>query len=531
MGSKNDANEALLCGGEDISALVVDLGFCTSKIGHNQEDTPRIFLNSICGERIYVEDARTRGTEQNSYSDSGGSGSSGKSGRSGGSGCSGSRRSVGRRGSRLKFPLNLYNRDEHVRIKPLFERDKGGTVSLNGDVFEKILEYAIEGVTVKRVFECSDEVIDPIKLGGLNLNFEDHPILLSESNIHNNKIREEITEILFEKYNVPALYFAKKAKLTSFSLGRSNSLVIDVGFSSMNINPVYEGYVLQKNAFEYNIGGDYFDKLIYEKLKRDHINIVPYFCTNGNFKKGERTADLFRNIHSSYRKEAILDIVRYMKESVCRIRVENSTPRSDTGGSGSGSGSASVSASGSVGGSVVGGSVGGRGNVIFNNADNGTPNSTVKDIPNDIPPGEEYFELPDGAKINIDKYKYDIAENLFKSMPGENNFKGLPQSIINCILSSDVDIRKDLLQSIIVTGGSSQFPGLVERLLNSLKEKECFTQSVKLKILNTTSLVESTYSSWLGGSILASLGTFQQLWVSKREFLESGHALIFDRCF
>ncbi|CRH03915.1 actin-related protein, putative [Plasmodium relictum] len=461
MSLKNETNENILCGGEDISALVVDLGFNTSKIGHNQEDTPRIFLNSICGENIYEEERNISELEKKNYY------------------------------KKLKFPLNLYNRNENVRIKPLFDRDKSNNVILNSDVFERILEYSIEGVEVKRIFECTDEIINPIKLGGLNLKFDEHPILLSESNIHNNKIREQITELLFEKYNVPALYFAKKAKLTSFSLGRSNSLVIDIGFSSLNINPVYEGYVLQKNSFEYNVGGDYFDKLIYDKLKKDNINIIPYFCSqkyNG--------IDVYKNIHSSYKEEAILDIIRYMKESVCKIRIENDIKSKE------------------------------------NNINNlkGNENDNLNNNMND-PPKEEFFELPDGYKINVEKYKYDIAENLFKSIPSENNFKGLPQSIINCVISTDVDIRKDLLQSIILTGGSSLFPGLVERLFNSLREKECFSQSLKLKILNMTSLVENKYSSWLGGSILASLGTFQQLWISKKEYLDYGHKIIFDRCF
>ncbi|SBT72283.1 actin-related protein, putative [Plasmodium malariae] len=565
MTTNNDVNENLLCGGEDISALVVDLGFSTSKIGHNQEDTPRIFLNSICGECIFEEGVmgingganndnvicsngigNAHGSNSSSSSRSGRRERSERSGTVGLPGIGGRGRSRKRGINDLMFPLNLYNRKEHVRVKPLFCRDQYNNVSLNSDVFEKMLEYAIEGVEVQRVYECTDEVIDSIKLGGLNLNFEEHPMLLSESNIHHNKIREEMTEILFEKYNIPALYFAKKAKLTSFSLGRSHSLVIDIGFSSLDINPVYEGYVLQKNSLEYNIGGNYFDKLIYETLKKDHINIIPYFCTSYN--KYNISSDLFKNIHSSYREEAILDIVRYMKETVCRIRVDNDTNLGTNGANATTKSSAIATSSTNAHSStnianiinnsslnanasdliMAAGSANAssNGNIAEEKGNEKTRNYDLND-----PLKEEYFELPDGCKINIDKYKYDIGECLFKSIPLENNFKGLPQSIINCILSSDVDIRKDLLHSIIVTGGSSSFPGLIERLYNSLKEKECFTQSIKLKILNMTSYVENKYSSWLGGSILASLGTFQQLWVSKREYLDSGHKLIFDRCF
>uniref|UniRef100_A0A8C9LL95 Actin-related protein n=1 Tax=Piliocolobus tephrosceles TaxID=591936 RepID=A0A8C9LL95_9PRIM len=547
MSLQKDSNEYVLCGGEDISALVVDLGFSTSKIGHNQEDTPRIFLNSICGEQIDNNENINESQKE-----------------------------------KLKFPLNICNRSENVKIKPLFYKNKiSNETMLNSDVFEKIIEYAIEGTVIKRVFECNDEIIEPIKSGGLNLKLDEHPILLSESNIHNNKIREEITEILFEKYNIPAIYFAKKAKLTSFSLGRSNSLVVDIGFSSLDINPVYEGYVLQKNSFEYDVGGDYLDRLIYENLKADNINVVPYFCYNGippnssississsssnnnnNSSSNNSSSnisssnisnyqDIFKNIHNSYKEEAILDIIRYMKETVCRVRIDtnknydnNTRHVKDNMSDEHATDYASSSYPNGNNPITVENSYGSHNNSYANNgyanngyanngyANNGyVNNSCVNNNNNETELKDETFDLPDGTKINIDKYKYDIAEHFFKNIPNKNNYKGLPQAIINCILSTDVDIRKDLLQSIIVTGGSSLFSGLVERLYNSLKEKECFTQFVKIKILNTTMVVELKYSSWIGGSILASLGTFQQLWVSKEEYSDAGHGLIVDRCF
>ncbi|SOV24962.1 actin-related protein, putative [Plasmodium sp. DRC-Itaito] len=520
MKLKDDENVSFLCGGEDISSLVVDLGFYSCKIGHNQEDTPRIFLNSICGEKELND-------EDNNY-------------------MNGSLKNINYK--ELKYPLNLYNRNENIKIKPLFYKDDNNDdIKLNSDVFEKILEYSIEGVEIGKVFECADDIImDPIKLGGLNLKFEEHPILLTEFNMHNHKIREEMTEILFEKYNIPALYFSKKAKLTSFSLGRSTSLIIDIGYNSLNINPVYEGYVLQKNSLEYNIGGEYFDKIIYEQLKKDNVNIVPYFVfCNGNNNRNtsynnnindnnkpsyydnknnigtdnyhgnnynnyqdnssQNILDPFYNIHHSYKEECILDVIRYMKESVCKTRIINDEFKCED-----------------------------KKNSIQINTNLKDENNIQIYNDNNIKDGsmkEEFFELPDGYKINIHKYKYDISEHLFQSIPSLNNFKGLPQSIINCIISTDVDIRKELLQSIVITGGSSLFPGLIERLHNSLKEKECFTQSNKFKILNMTSLVEHKYSSWLGGSILASLGTFQQMWVSKKEYHDSGHNIIYDRCF
>jgi actin-related protein 4 len=42
--------------------------------------------------------------------------------------------------------------------------------------------------------------------------------------------------------------------------------------------------------------------------------------------------------------------------------------------------------------------------------------------------------------------------------------------------------------------------------------------------------VERRFAVWIGGSILASLGSFHQMWVSKQEYDETGRAIIEQRC-
>ena len=42
---------------------------------------------------------------------------------------------------------------------------------------------------------------------------------------------------------------------------------------------------------------------------------------------------------------------------------------------------------------------------------------------------------------------------------------------------------------------------------------------------------ERKYSVWIGGSILASLSTFQQMWISKQEYDESGPSIVHRKCF
>lgn len=66
----------------------------------------------------------------------------------------------------------------------------------------------------------------------MRLNTEEHPLLLSEPSHNTNAVREKIVELMFEKYNVPAVFLAKSGVLSSFAMARQTSLVVDVGHDS-----------------------------------------------------------------------------------------------------------------------------------------------------------------------------------------------------------------------------------------------------------------------------------------------------------
>lgn len=66
----------------------------------------------------------------------------------------------------------------------------------------------------------------------LRVETKDHPIMLAEPNIHPRAVRETAVELLFEKFQAPALFLAKNAVLSSFASGRQTSLVIDMGYES-----------------------------------------------------------------------------------------------------------------------------------------------------------------------------------------------------------------------------------------------------------------------------------------------------------
>ncbi|XP_065050690.1 actin-85C [Musa acuminata AAA Group] len=85
---------------------------------------------------------------------------------------------------------------------------------------------------------------------------------------------------------------------------------------------------------------------------------------------------------------------------------------------------------------------------------------------------------------------------------------------------------KDLYGNIVLSGGSTMFPGIADRMSKEITALA--PSSMKIKVVAPP---ERKYSVWIGGSILASLSTFQQMWISKGEYEESGPAIVHRKCF
>ncbi|KAJ6875152.1 hypothetical protein NC652_034777, partial [Populus alba x Populus x berolinensis] len=146
-------------------------------------------------------------------------------------------------------------------------------------------------------------------------------IMLSEPSSNSQQQRERTAELIFEKYNVPALFLAKNAVLTSFASGRATSLVVDGGGGSTTIAPVHDGYVLQKAVASSPIGGELLTDCLLKSLESKGVMIKPRY----SFKRKEiqlgvfQTVDLdFPSTTESYRLYSQRVIASDIKECVCR---------------------------------------------------------------------------------------------------------------------------------------------------------------------------------------------------------------------
>jgi len=138
---------------------------------------------------------------------------------------------------------------------------------------------------------------------------------------------------------------------------------------------------------------------------------------------------------------------------------------------------------------------------------------------------EKVYELPDGNTITIGAERFRAPECLFKPSFIGKEEDGVHQLTFNSIMKCDIDIRKDLYQNIVCSGGSTMFPGLPERM-----KKEITTLAPPSMEVKIVAPPERKYSVWIGGSILASLSTFEEMWVTKSEYDESGPSIVHRKC-
>ncbi|KAE8893894.1 hypothetical protein PF005_g25010 [Phytophthora fragariae] len=308
------------------------------------------------------------------------------------------------------------------------------------------------------------------------------------------RAREQMVEVAMEELGVPALFCAKSAVLACYANGRTSGLVVEMGATYTSVTSVHEGYAFAYPKSQVALfGGHDLDAFLRQKLSPQ--------LTRSWEQRVEATS-LEQEVNR--RKRQSWSYVVEAKESgLCRV------------------------------------------------ADGPFDEAQNAQLP------LINYELPDKTVVAMGTERFSVAEHYFlgetaattESASAVSDGPGMRLPELICEtggLTTETELRKELFQNIVLTGGSSCFenmPTRIEReVVTTLSGTPLpltasgnsgaaggFTSSLRVKVV-AAHAQERRVGSFLGGSILASLGSFHEMWMSKAEYAEHGAALIHKKC-
>lgn len=276
---------------------------------------------------------------------------------------------------------------------------------------------------------------------------EDQGVLITETPRNPRLHREVMTEIMFEKFEVPAFYIAAPGILSTYASGRGTVITVDVGEGCTHIMNVYEGYSTPEAILRQDLGGAELTEALQTQLSQRAYNVG-------------HPGDHF--------------VVRAIKEKLCYVALDYEEE--------------------------------------LHSADCGLTS-------------KGQYELPDGQLVTINTERFSVPETLFRPSLIGKDLKGLHQLVFDSIQRCPVDTRRDFYCNICLVGGSTMFPGLADRLEKELRA--LVPAAVKVRVIAPP---ERRSSVWIGGSILASLSTFQSMWVTRQLYEETGPYITHTKC-
>ena len=132
------------------------------------------------------------------------------------------------------------------------------------------------------------------------------------------------------------------------------------------------------------------------------------------------------------------------------------------------------------------------------------------------------YTMPDKSVITVSgKTRITTAELLFQPMLNGKECKSIHNLTWASVAASDVDVRRELLKNIIMSGGTTMYPGISDRLKSELAALAPAGSDIRIIANN-----DRKFAVWKGASTLASLSSFANSWVTKADYEEHGAAIV-----
>ena len=285
----------------------------------------------------------------------------------------------------------------------------------------------------------------------LLVNPKDRRVVLLESLLGETRLKDELVEVLFNHFEVLSILFAPSHLMPLYGLGLQNALVVDVGFSSTSVIPVYQSVPILKAWQALPLGG----QALHESIKKE-------ISSRGTIKVGESEFEKFEDTKVELLEEVIEDI----KVRLCFV------PRL------------------------------GRGQQIQQIRQDASSVSGLSSFLKQSVPSVDYT-LTGESVLKIDgQTREGASEVLFEQ---DNDRLSLSTMVLDALIASPIDTRKELAQNIIIIGGTASQLGLKARLFQEIEflMKQKYYQD-KLKLTDFKlhiPLGKENYAAWVGASI------------------------------
>ncbi len=303
-------------------------------------------------------------------------------------------------------------------------------------------------------------------------------VFLTEPHQPNKLNREKTVETMFELFDVGATYLHTQPVLALFAAGLTTGCVVDSGEYSTSVYPVAEGYHLDNCSIKLPYGGAQITEIL-TRLMLDK-GYGPHF--------GENPSS-----HNSL-TELKLRIVRAIKERLAYVDTE---PK----------------ASSDILPELI--KLSGRREV--------SPRFEVPAIAHILPDGHEVI-FEDELHSCTEKF---FQPRLFDQMLACEADEPLQRAVFKSIMNCGVDIRKNLMNNIVLAGGSTTFKGFEKRFTTELKQIVPTGMSSSVRVKN---IPDRSNAIWIGGSIIAGMSTFDEKWITAQDYDEFGSNIVHEKC-
>ncbi|CAG5111316.1 Oidioi.mRNA.OKI2018_I69.chr2.g5637.t1.cds [Oikopleura dioica] len=263
-------------------------------------------------------------------------------------------------------------------------------------------------------------------------------------------------------------------------------IVLDAGATHTTASAVMEGYVIKNAIIQSPIGGDYITRNALQLLKASDEKLhLPYEISHKEELKPGQTAPVFHlkknlpEVTNSWRAYQETRLAQDWVHQIIQVSENDYRPEEAA-----------------------------------------------------MRPSIEY-EFPNGASVGYGVDRFRLAEPLFNTrmVDNKNSLLGVGHLITTSLHYCENEIRPQLVSSVILTGGNCNLAGFVDRINMELQKTP---PHMKFKIANgqpgAVHQTDRRFGNWIGGSIIASLPSFAPMWVSAKDYAESGVKIFERKC-